>query len=107
MKLIAEIAAKEGGTLRVTYDGEYLELSGIQVDLAEFRLALDAVAGPVKPPVAPRAPREVLGGPLDYLTVAPVAEPTRNPDGSRRGESPRFAMRARPAPEANVEDDAA
>lgn len=119
MKLIAEIETTDcSELLQICCDGESLtividpdsqmERTSARVPLAEFRKALDAVAGSVQP-TAPRSLREVLGRPLEDLT-APPPEPTRNPDGSRRGPSPRFGMRAQPAPEANViepEDTAA
>lgn len=85
MKLIAEIDTKDGGSLRLSYDGEMLTVGEAVVALDEFKRALDAVA--------PQPKVSSLGA---------AQPPTRNADGSRRGGSPRFTMKA-VKPEANVE----
>jgi hypothetical protein len=118
MKLIAEIEALPGivgydadgkeifapTSLRLSCEGDVLTVGDAVVDLAEFRDALNAVA-PL--PSKQRNRVDISGDPSMFVTVGSAGEakpaPTRAPDGSRIGISPRFAMRA-VKPEANVED---
>jgi hypothetical protein len=109
MKLIAEIDGQEGEyPIRLTCDGnEWLivqagSFESTRVPLDEFRKALDAVA---PPNVVTRPFRLTTDQAARFDEVLPPAPaPTRAPDGSRIGESPRFKMRARPAPEADAPD---
>ena len=115
MKLIAEIEGQEGEyPIRLTYDGEWLTITpgtfeATRVSLDEFRKALDAVApkaGPAPAPLTQMQNPHVLGVGINPYAPGIIASmtPTRAPDGTRIGPSPRESMRARPAPEANVVD---